>query len=98
MYTIISNASGTRSINITDENLETIERYSLFRNLIDSNGIVDETVLDKLRLNARALVESTNASDKALMDLCFDVLYHPNMKAVALHNLILLFAEKQNEK
>lgn len=98
MYTIVSNASGTRSINISDENLQTIEKYSLFRNLVDSNGIIDDDVLEKLKLNARALVESTNASDKALMDLCFDVLYHPNMKAVALHNLILLFAEKQNEK
>ena len=94
MYTIISNASGTRNINISDENLQVIERYSLFRNLVDSNGIVDDSVLEKLRLNVRALVESTNASDKALMNFCFDVLYHPNMKAVALHNLLVLYTEK----
>ncbi len=94
MYTIVSNASGTRTMEITDENLQTITKYSLFRNLVDSNGIIDETVLDKLRLNARDLVESTGASDKALMDLCFDVLYHPNMKPVALHNLITLYVEK----
>lgn len=94
MYTIVSNASGTRTMEISDENLQTITKYSLFRNLVDSNGIVDETVLDKLRLNARDLVESTGASDKALMDLCFDVLYHPNMKPVALHNLITLYVEK----
>lgn len=95
MYTIISNASGTRSMNITDENLDTIERFSLFRNLVDSNGIIDDSVIDKLRLNVRALVESTNATDKPLMDLCFDVLYHPNMKATALHNLMLLYTEKR---
>ncbi len=94
MYTIVSNASGTRTMEITDENLQTITKYSLFRNLVDSNGIIDETVLDKLRLNVRDLVESTGASDKALMDLCFDVLYHPNMKPVALHNLITLYVEK----
>ncbi len=94
MYTIVSNASGTRTMEISDENLQTITKYSLFRNLVDSNGIIDETVLDKLRLNARDLVESTGASDKALMDLCFDVLYHPNMKPVALHNLITLYVEK----
>ena len=47
MYKIISNASGTRSIDITEENIVTIDRYSLFRNLVDSNGIVDDTVPEK---------------------------------------------------
>lgn len=93
MYKIISNASGTRSIDITEENLQTIDRFSLFRNLVDSNGIVDDAVLDKLRLNVRDLVQSTGAADKGLMDLCFNVIYHPNMKAVALHNLIVLYGE-----
>lgn len=95
MYTIISNASGTRSIDITEENLETIERFSLFRNLVDSNGIVDDSVLDKLRLNIRDLIESTGAADKPLMDLCFNVIYHPNMKTIALHNLIVLYGERK---
>ncbi len=95
MYTIVSNASGTRSMQISDENLDTIEKYSLFRNLVDSNGIVDDSVLEKLRLNARALVESTNAADKALLDLSVEVLYHPNMRPTALHNLILLYTEKK---
>lgn len=90
---IIANQSGTRSIEVTQENLETIERYQLFRNLIDSNGIVDEGVLEKLRLNVRALLEREGTSDKALMDLCFDVIYHSNMKAIGLHNLILLYSE-----
>lgn len=92
---IISNASGTRTMEISEENLDTIEKYSLFRNLVDSNGIIDDSLLERLRLNVRALVESTNASDKALMDFCFDVLYHPNMKATALHNLLLLYTEKK---
>lgn len=90
---IITNQSGTRSIEVSQEHLDTIERYQLFRNLIDSNGIVDESVLDKLRLNIRALLEQEGTSDKALMNLCFDVIYHPNMKAIGLHNLILLFTE-----
>lgn len=90
---IITNQSGTRSIEVSQEHLDTIERYQLFRNLIDSNGIVDESVLDKLRLNIRALLEQEGTSDKALMNLCFDVIYHPNMKAIGLHNLILLYTE-----
>ena len=44
MYTIQTNASGTRSMEISEKHLETIEKYSLFQQLIDSNGIVDETV------------------------------------------------------
>ena len=50
MYTIQANPSGTRNLEISEENLATIEKYGLFRHLIDSNGIVDETVLDKLKL------------------------------------------------
>lgn len=92
-HTITSNASGTRVMHVSDEHLATIAKYSLFRNLVDSNGIIDDAVLEKLRLNTRALIESTNAQDKSLLDFCFEVLYHPNMKPVALHNLMLLFTE-----
>ena len=56
MYTIQANPSGTRSLEISEENLATIEKYGLFRHLIDSNGIVDESVLEKLRLNIRSLI------------------------------------------
>ena len=47
MYTIQANPSGTRSLEISEENLATIEKYGLFRHLIDSNGIVDESVLER---------------------------------------------------
>ena len=46
MYTIQANPSGTRSLEISEENLATIEKYGLFSHLIDSNGIVDESVLE----------------------------------------------------
>ena len=58
MYTIQANPSGTRSMEISEENLVTIEKYSLFQHLIDSNGIVDEAVLEKLKLNIRSLIAS----------------------------------------
>lgn len=93
---IITNQSGTRSIEVSMEHINTIERYQLFRNLIDSNGIVDEGVLDKLRLNIRSILERDGSADKTLMDLCFDVIYHPNMKALGLHNLIVLYSECHN--
>ena len=78
---IQTNSSGTRSIEIADQHLQTIEKYQLFRDLIDSNGYVDEQVLDKLKLNIRSLLEGDAGKDKDLLDLCLDVIYHPNMKA-----------------
>ena len=53
MYKIQANISGTRTIEVSDSHLATIEKYSLFENLIDSNGIIDEYVLDKLKFNVR---------------------------------------------
>lgn len=93
MFKIQANLSGTRSISISEEHLDTIDRYSLFRDLIDSNGYVEEQVLEKLRLNLRSLLEADNSNDKSLLDLCLDVIYHPNMKAFGLQKLILLYIE-----
>ena len=70
MTKIQANPSGTRSIEIEDKHLETIEKYQLLRDLIDSNGYVDEQVLDKLKLNIRSLLESDAGKDKNLLDLC----------------------------
>lgn len=91
MTKILTNSSGTRSIDITEEHLQTIEDYQLFRDLIDSNGYVDEDVLEKLKMNIRALLESETVRDKRLLDLCLDVIYHPNMKAYGLQQLVLHF-------
>ena len=91
MYTIQANPSGTRSMEISEENLVTIEKYSLFQHLIDSNGIVDEAVLEKLKLNIRSLHASQEEDSKDLLDLCIDVIYHNNMKAFGLQQLIKLY-------
>ena len=44
MIKIQANASGTRSIDINDQHLSTIDQYQLFRDLVDSNGYIDESV------------------------------------------------------
>lgn len=102
MYTIQANLSGTRSMEVSEENLKTIEKYSLFRHLIDSTGIVDESVLDKLKLNIRSLIASQEEDSKELLDLCIDVIYHSNMKAFGLQQLIKLyltwFASQEEEE
>jgi hypothetical protein len=96
MTKIQANPSGTRTIEISEEHLETIDQYQLFRDLIDSNGYVDEQVLDKLKLNIRSLLESDAGKDKHLLDLCLDVVYHQNMKAYGLQQLVLLFINWKN--
>ena len=96
MAKIQTNSSGSRSIDISEKHLETIERYQLFRDLIDSNGYVDEQVLEKLKLNIRALLESDEGRNKDLIDLCLDVIYHPNMKAFGLQQMVLLYINWKN--
>ena len=88
MHKIQANTSGTRSIEVSNTHLATLQKYSLLSNLIDSNGVVDEVVLDKLKLNVRSL----------LLDLCLDVIYHQNMKALGLKNLIDLYNQYSKEQ
>ena len=95
---IQANHSGTRTIEVTEKHLETIDKYSLLRNLIDSNGIIDETVVDKLRFNVRGILESEINKDNDLLDLCLDVIYNNNMKAFGLHELVLLYIKWKSEQ
>lgn len=97
MYSIQTNVSGTRSITVTEENLQTIDKYALFEQLIDSNGIIDESVLEKLKLNIRSLIVGIEGNCKDLLDLCIDVIYHDNMKALGLKNLVKLYADWKNQ-
>lgn len=92
---IQTNKSGTRTMEIAEQHLQTIDKYSLFQGLLDSNGIVDEALLDKLRYTVRSLIASQEGQQaaKELLDFCFDVLYHPNMKAYGLGELIRLYAD-----
>lgn len=102
MYTIQANPSGSRSIEVSDEHLQTIDHFQLLRNLTDSNGIIDEAVLDKLKFTVRSLLESADNSElaakKALLDLCLDVIYSNNMKAFGLHQLVLLYIEWKSKQ
>ena len=98
MYRIQLNATGTRTMDVTDENMKTIEKYDLFNGLVDSTGYIDESVLDKLKLNIRSMIATDAENCKDLLDLCIDVIYHNNMKAFGLHQLILLYIQWEKEK
>ena len=53
---------------------------------------------NKLKLNIRALLEGQAGLDKDLLDLCLDVIYHPNMKAFGLQQLVVLYINWKNKK
>ena len=95
---IQANHAGTRSIEVTEQHLKTLEKYSLLLNLFDINGIIDESVLDKLKLNVRSMLESEAGKDKDLLDLCLDIIYNNNMKAFGLHQLVLLYIDWKNQQ
>ncbi|MBQ5817140.1 MAG: hypothetical protein IKY69_03890 [Bacteroidaceae bacterium] len=92
MYTIQANASGTRTLEVTEKYLETIRKYSLLTQIADSTGNVSEETLDKVRFTLRSLVGSAEEKEdaKELLELCF-LFYNDNMKPLGLSNLIELY-------
>ena len=92
-HKIQANASGTRSIEVSDQHLQTLRRYQLLDYLVGSDGIIDETIVDKLKLTVRSLLSGAFGSDKDLLDLCLDVIYNKHMKAIGLTHLLSLYDE-----
>lgn len=97
-HKIQANASGTRSIEVSDEHLKTLRRYQLLDQLVGSAGVIDETVVDKLKLTVRSLLSGAFGHDKALLDLCLDVIYNKHMKATGLTHLLDLYEEWKKEQ
>lgn len=89
---INANASGTRTIEVTEAQLQIIRKFSLLDRLADSMGIISEDSLHKLRLTVRSLIASQEMDSKELLELCL-VLYHEDMKALGLNNLINCYNE-----
>lgn len=88
IYKIYLNEKNTHSLEITEENMLTIQKYGLFDDLVDSNGYVDETILDKLKFNIRSLLANSEGNSKDLLDLCIDIIYHDKMKSYGLSQLL----------
>ena len=98
MYDIQLNESGTRHLQLTEENLRTIRKYKLLEGLVGSAGFVTETELNKLRMNVRALIASSTENTKDLLDLCIDVIYHDKMKAYGLKQLMVAYQDLQSRQ
>lgn len=91
------NMKGSRFIDVNEQHLRTIGKYNLLSDLIDSSGMVDDSSLNKLRLNVKALLEHTEDNED-LLEFCRDVLFHDNMKAFGLHQLILFYIEQAENR
>jgi hypothetical protein len=89
---INANASGTRTIEVTEEQMQIIRKYSLLDRIANSTGVIDEESLNKLRLTVRSLIASQTMASKELLDIC-PILYHEDMKALGLKNLIKYYTE-----
>ena len=89
---INANTSGTRVIEVTEEQLQIIRKYSLLDRIANSTGVIDEESLNKLRLTVRSLIASQTMASKELLDIC-PILYHEDMKALGLKNLIKHYTE-----
>ena len=89
---INANASGTRTIEVTEVQLQIIRKYSLLDRIANSAGIIDEDSLNKLRLTVRSLIASQTMASKELLELCL-VLYHEDMKALGLNNMMKFYNE-----
>ena len=48
--------------------------------------------------NSLTALTSIDGDTKDLLDLCLDVIYHDNMKAFGLHQLIMLYIKWEREK
>ena len=94
---INANASGTRTIEVTEVQLQIIRKYSLLDRVANSMGIIDEESLNKLRLTVRSLIASQVMDSKDLLELCL-VLYHEDMKAHGLNNLVKCYNDWLTEQ
>ena len=89
---INANTSGTRTIEVTEPQLQIIKKYSLLDRIANSTGVIDEESLNKLRLTVRSLIASQTMASNELLDIC-PILYHEDMKALGLKNLIKCYSE-----
>lgn len=92
MANIQLNEKGTHFLEVEDRHFQIISDYSLLHGLVDSTGYVTEQTLDKLKFNLKSLIAGAD-NPKPLIDLCYEVVYHPKMKGYGLRQLIDAYAQ-----
>ena len=86
-----------RAVLETEGKCITVEIRTLNSKQLDLNTRIP-LLFKNYENDIRSILSNDGSSDKALLDLCFDVIYHSNMKATGLGNLIALYRQWEKEK
>ena len=86
------NEKASHFLEITEQNLLTLQQYALLQDLVDSTGYITEDTMLRLKLRTRSLLLTTTPVPKDLLDLYAEVICHDKMKAFGLKQLMEVYA------
>ena len=86
------NDKATHILEITEQNLLTLQQYALLQDLVDSTGYITEDTMLRLKLRTRSLLLTTTPVPQDLLDLYVEVICHDKMKAFGLKQLMEVYA------
>ncbi len=98
MYKIQANQSGTRSIEVSDQHLRDYRKVSVTSQPRRQQRHYRRGSARQTETQCAFTPRSSDIKDKELLDLCLDVIYNQNMKALGLHNLVLLYVDWKDKK
>jgi hypothetical protein len=86
------NDKASHFLEITEQNLLTLQQYALLQDLADSTGYITEDTMLRLKLRTRSLLLTTTPVPQDLLDLYAEVICHDKMKAFGLKQLMEVYA------
>lgn len=86
------NDKASHFLEITEQNLLTLQQYALLQDLVDSTGYITEDTMLRLKLRTRSLLLTTTPVPQDLLDLYAEVICHDKMKAFGLKQLMEVYA------
>ena len=86
------NDKASHFLEITEQNLLTLQQYALLQDLVDSTGYITEDTMLRLKLRTRSLLLTTTPVPQDLLDLYAEVICHDKMKAFGLKQLMKVYA------
>lgn len=86
------NDKASHFLEITEQNLLTLQQYALLQDLVDSTGYITEDTMLRLKLRTRSLLLTTTPVPQDLLDLYAEVICHDKMKAFGLKQLMEAYA------
>jgi hypothetical protein len=86
------NDKASHFLEITEQNLLTLQQYALLQDLVDSTGYITEDTMLRLKLRTRSLLLTTTPVPQDLLDFYAEVICHDKMKAFGLKQLMEVYA------